>query len=64
MATVVNNFKSLGYGEVATVVGRYYAMDRDTRWERIQVAYEALVDASKGELATQDNVEEVRAFLI
>ncbi|KAL3118308.1 hypothetical protein niasHT_005511 [Heterodera trifolii] len=31
------------YGELATIVGRYYAMDRDKRWERIQVAYEALV---------------------
>jgi 2,3-bisphosphoglycerate-independent phosphoglycerate mutase len=31
------------YGQLATVVGRYYAMDRDKRWERIQIAYEALV---------------------
>ncbi|KAL3098966.1 hypothetical protein niasHS_000954 [Heterodera schachtii] len=31
------------YGELATIVGRYYAMDRDNRWERIKVAYEALV---------------------
>ena len=37
-----------GYGRLATVVGRYYAMDRDTRWERIQVAYEAVVKG-KGE---------------
>jgi hypothetical protein len=31
------------YGVLATIIGRYYAMDRDTRWERIRVAYEALV---------------------
>ena len=31
------------YGSLATIVGRYYAMDRDTRWERIKVAYDALV---------------------
>ncbi len=31
-------------GTVATVVGRYYAMDRDKRWERVKVAYDALVE--------------------
>lgn len=33
-------------GELATITGRYYAMDRDNRWERVQLAYNALV---KGE---------------
>ena len=32
----------LGVGEVATVMGRYYAMDRDNRWERVEKAYAAL----------------------
>ena len=32
-----------GKGIVATVVGRYYAMDRDKRWERLKLAYDALV---------------------
>ena len=36
----------LGVGCVATVMGRYYAMDRDNRWERVEQAYNALV---KGE---------------
>ena len=31
-------------GEIATVTGRYYAMDRDKRWERVKIAYEALVN--------------------
>ncbi len=31
-------------GKIATVVGRYYAMDRDKRWERVKVAYDALVE--------------------
>lgn len=31
-----------GVGEIATVMGRYYAMDRDKRWERLEVAYNAL----------------------
>ncbi len=38
-------------GTVATVVGRYYAMDRDKRWERVKVAYDALVEGV-GEPAT------------
>jgi 2,3-bisphosphoglycerate-independent phosphoglycerate mutase len=35
--------RELGVGEVATLVGRYYAMDRDNRWERIELAYQAMV---------------------
>ena len=31
-------------GRIATVIGRYYAMDRDKRWERVKVAYDALVE--------------------
>ena len=39
-----------GTGKIATVDGRYYAMDRDKRWERVQLAYDALVNG-KGETA-------------
>ena len=35
--------QQLGVGQIATVMGRYYAMDRDTRWERLQRAYDAMV---------------------
>jgi 2,3-bisphosphoglycerate-independent phosphoglycerate mutase len=35
--------KELGYGEIATVIGRYYAMDRDKRWERVKIAVDGLV---------------------
>ena len=31
-------------GQIATVIGRYYAMDRDKRWERVKIAYDALVE--------------------
>ncbi|BEV02964.1 2,3-bisphosphoglycerate-independent phosphoglycerate mutase [Chryseobacterium gambrini] len=31
-------------GKLATVVGRYYAMDRDKRWERVKLAYDAMVE--------------------
>jgi 2,3-bisphosphoglycerate-independent phosphoglycerate mutase len=34
--------KELGLGKVATVMGRYYAMDRDNRWERVEKAYNAI----------------------
>ncbi len=40
-------------GKVATVTGRYYAMDRDKRWERVKVAYDAMV-AGVGEVSTTD----------
>ncbi|MBQ3335460.1 MAG: 2,3-bisphosphoglycerate-independent phosphoglycerate mutase [Eubacteriaceae bacterium] len=33
----------IGVGEIATIDGRYYAMDRDQRWERVKVAYDAIV---------------------
>ncbi|KAJ2399704.1 hypothetical protein GGI23_002489 [Coemansia sp. RSA 2559] len=39
---------SLEYGKIATIVGRYYAMDRDKRWERIQIAFDAMT-LGKGE---------------
>ena len=35
--------QQLGVGQIATVMGRYYAMDRDKRWERLQRAYDAMV---------------------
>ena len=35
--------RALGVGKIATVMGRYYAMDRDNRWERVQLAYDAMV---------------------
>ena len=33
----------IGIGKIATVMGRYYAMDRDTRWDRVEKAYNAMV---------------------
>ncbi|MDF2839114.1 MAG: hypothetical protein K0S60_817 [Evtepia sp.] len=38
--------KALGIGQIATLSGRYYAMDRDQRWERVQKAYDAIVCGS------------------
>ncbi len=39
---VVDHCKKLGVGQVATLMGRYYAMDRDKRWDRIEKAYNTL----------------------
>lgn len=35
--------REIGVGDIATISGRYYAMDRDNRWERVQKTYDALV---------------------
>ena len=42
VADCVAEMKKIGIGEIATVMGRYYAMDRDNRWERVSKAYEAM----------------------
>ncbi len=39
----VNKCNELGVGKVATVIGRFYAMDRDNRWDRVERAYNAIV---------------------
>ena len=39
----VDKTKEIGVGKIATVMGRYYAMDRDNRWERVEKAYAAMV---------------------
>lgn len=50
-----NKMHELGTGKIATVGGRYYGMDRDNRWERIQLAYYALI---LGEGETSATAEE------
>src|SRR5256885_2431884 len=47
--------RELGVGEIAALVGRYYAMDRDNRWERVELAYRALVHG-QAETRTDDAV--------
>lgn len=36
--------KRTGYGRIVSLIGRYYAMDRDKRWERVKIAYELLTE--------------------
>lgn len=43
MKQLLNKTKEIGIGEIATVVGRYYIMDRDKRWERVEVGMKGMV---------------------
>ena len=43
VADCVAEMEKIGVGKVASVMGRYYAMDRDNRWERVEKAYAAMV---------------------
>ena len=43
LETLVAKMAETGVGVVGTIVGRYFAMDRDTRWDRVKLAYDALV---------------------
>ncbi|EGU40812.1 phosphoglyceromutase [Vibrio ichthyoenteri ATCC 700023] len=53
-------FAKLGKGRVASLVGRYYAMDRDNNWDRVQVAYDLLTQA-KAEFTFDTAVEGLEA---
>lgn len=55
--------KEIGVGKIATISGRYYAMDRDKRWDRVQKAYNAIalgegVKQASSELAIKNSYEE------
>ncbi|HEX8952130.1 MAG TPA: 2,3-bisphosphoglycerate-independent phosphoglycerate mutase [Polyangia bacterium] len=49
---VERELSKIGVGRIATVVGRYYAMDRDNRWDRVQLGYDLLTRAA-GEVAQE-----------
>ncbi|HSB95914.1 MAG TPA: 2,3-bisphosphoglycerate-independent phosphoglycerate mutase [Spongiibacteraceae bacterium] len=53
-------FAKLGCGRIASIIGRYYAMDRDNRWDRVQVAYELLTEA-KAQFHVADAIDGLRA---
>ncbi len=44
LAELYEKCDEIGVGEIATVMGRYYAMDRDNRWERVVKAYKAMTE--------------------
>jgi 2,3-bisphosphoglycerate-independent phosphoglycerate mutase len=41
-------FRELGVGKIASIVGRFYAMDRDNRWDRVKVAYDLIAKGKAG----------------
>lgn len=53
-----NKMQELGIGKIASVMGRYYAMDRDNRWDRVEKAYRAMV-MGEGETA-ESGVEAIQ----
>lgn len=57
LQTLLDHLKTTG-GKLASIIGRYYAMDRDKRWERVKLAYDLLVNGA-GEKTT-DPLEAVR----
>ena len=59
VAELADKMKEIGVGKIASVMGRYYAMDRDNRWDRVELAYNAIV---KGEgVKADDAVSAVQA---
>jgi 2,3-bisphosphoglycerate-independent phosphoglycerate mutase len=58
VAALQQKIEEIGCGRIATIIGRYYAMDRDKRWERTERAYDLLV-RGQGELIT-DPVAAIR----
>ena len=59
VAQVEKRIKKLGVGTVATVCGRYWAMDRDNRWERVERAWRLLV-LGQGRFAASDAVAAIK----
>jgi len=57
---VQDKFNAIGTGQIASIIGRYFAMDRDKRWDRVQQAYELIVDG-KGLYQNDDAVAALHA---
>lgn len=58
----LNNYtKTLNYGAISTIIGRYYAMDRDKRWDRVKQAFDA-IRFGKGLCAESPEVAVLNAY--
>ncbi len=62
LAQLEEEMKRIGAGRIATVMGRYYAMDRDKRWDRVEKAYDAMVLGSGNRFASAQQAIE-RSYL-
>ena len=60
LAALTAKFAQLGCGRIATVIGRYYAMDRDNRWDRVQLAYELFTEG-KADYRAANGVDTLKA---
>lgn len=60
LAALTEKMAQCGCGRIASVIGRYFAMDRDNRWDRVQVAYDLLTEA-KAEFCAATAVDALRA---
>ena len=58
MSELVSDIERIGTGKIATISGRYYAMDRDNAWDRVEKAYNAMVLGEGKE--ERDTVEAIR----
>ncbi|MBQ4403806.1 MAG: 2,3-bisphosphoglycerate-independent phosphoglycerate mutase [Selenomonadaceae bacterium] len=54
LADLEAKIKEIGAGQIATISGRYYAMDRDKRWDRVQKAYDAIAKADAPKQPSSD----------
>jgi 2,3-bisphosphoglycerate-independent phosphoglycerate mutase len=74
LEALLHQLKEIGAGRLATVVGRYYAMDRDNRWERVELAWKLIflgdgtytddiIGAVKGEYTQKKTDEFMPAFV-
>ncbi|WP_166837099.1 2,3-bisphosphoglycerate-independent phosphoglycerate mutase [Rheinheimera pleomorphica] len=59
LAKVQQHFARTGSGQIASVIGRYYAMDRDKRWDRVQKAYDLLTQG-KADFHAADATEALK----
>ena len=61
MRTLLNGLDEVGLGRVSTLSGRYYAMDRDNRWDRVEKAYRCLTAVDFDGVRARDPIEAIRA---
>ncbi len=57
---ILDKTRQLGVGKIASISGRYWAMDRDNRWERIARAYDAIVNGNSS-VTFDDPIDAIRA---
>lgn len=54
LADIEAKMSEIGVGEIATIMGRFYAMDRDQRWDRVEAAYNCMTTGNGGQADTAE----------